>query len=334
MLRTLTLALLTLFIFSFQPDLRAQKLDKRTVKVSYIRKPLRPLDKARYQTYSRSLFRGFMEVPNERNLVEQNLRMEGFQPVFQGGDLHIELTLRGLNLLRKEQQSEEENNVQTDFRYRILYAFPAMLTLTDREGRQIDQFLIRQPDEEIEIIFGREGYPSLGALERAWQQQRYEFLLEEEERQLRRVFSEVRTMLADRYAYTTATDKIKIGIGEGRYNYQDLDRAADLAQEGYLNITLKNREKAYENLSAAIELWLAAIQQAEPEENRARINKKILRWLHHNCANAYLWINEYEQARLHNRQASALGLVLNPLSEQFINDMEARYLANRDREED
>lgn len=308
----------------------SQKLEKRTVKLTYLRKPLRPLDRSTFQTYNCSLFRGFLEIPDERRLVERHLKLEGFRRVFSDGDLHIELIMKGLNLQAKARESDEDDGLRTNFRYRVQYSFPAVLVLRSRSGKQIDRVPIQEPGEPLEVVFGQsENFPTPSALERAWRQRRYEFLAEEEMRQVNRTFSEVRRLLSDRYSLQTATDKIKIAWGSGPYNYDDLEKAADLAQEGYLQLTLKNRDEGEKNLRAAIEIWLEAIREANLDKRRSRINKKITRWLHHNCANAYLWCREFEQARIHNRQASSLGLVLNPLSDEFINDLEARYLANR-----
>ncbi|MEM6298349.1 MAG: hypothetical protein AAF740_06645 [Bacteroidota bacterium] len=322
-MKTIYKIFVALFLLSQAVNLWAQKLEKSTVKVSYIQQPLRPLDRATYQTYSRSVFRGFTEIDNERNLMENNLKVDGFRPVLRNADFHIELMLKGLNLLTTEEQSDEDDGRRSNFGYQVTYEFPALLIVTARDGKVLDRIFLQEMQATSTVQFGGE-FTSSAQLQRAWTERKYEFLLEEEERNIRQAFSQAREMLASQYAYQTRTDKIQVAYGSGKQDYSDLEQARDLAREGYGQLTLKNYDAAHEKLEDAIDIWLAAIAQGDADNRKSRINKKILRWLHHNCANAYLWLGQYEQARLHNRQSSSLGLVLNPLSDEFINDMEMR----------
>lgn len=91
------------------------------------------------------------------------------------------------------------------------------------------------------------------------------------------------------------------------YGYDDLDRAFDAAMGAYENIAKNGpNNKAFEQLKTAIAGWEKALEEFEPENKNARINKDIAKGLYENLGNAYMYMFDLENALKYARKGQAL----------------------------
>lgn len=95
---------------------------------------------------------------------------------------------------------------------------------------------------------------------------------------------------------------------KGRSVYADLTEAKDLYVEAVQSmkndkIVMVNKlitpdyETRKETMKKAIAIWEKALEQANFEDKKARIDSKVGRHLYYNLAQAYLWMNDFDKAR-------------------------------------
>ena len=82
--------------------------------------------------------------------------------------------------------------------------------------------------------------------------------------------------------------------------YEDLNNALEMSLAAYKNMNktpITTQDK--ESLKNAIDLWEKALLEADLNDKKARINKKLAINLNHNMAMNYLAIGDYQQAIVH-----------------------------------
>lgn len=87
-------------------------------------------------------------------------------------------------------------------------------------------------------------------------------------------------------------------IAKRNQNYDDLKQAFEFALSAYNQLT-SNKESALISLEKAIALWEKALTEFDPDNKKCRINKNVTQVLHFNCAEAYIWLNQFEKADAH-----------------------------------
>jgi hypothetical protein len=61
-------------------------------------------------------------------------------------------------------------------------------------------------------------------------------------------------------------------------------------------------------LDEAIQIWMAALEESTPSIKKSRINDKVTALLYVNIAEAYLWMNEFDEADTYIQKAKAGGV--------------------------
>lgn len=112
---------------------------------------------------------------------------------------------------------------------------------------------------------------------------------------LKDVKKSLKTLLVPDYSKT----KFKLYSAKGAA-YDDLNNALDLSLAAYKNmkktpITPQDKE----SLKNAIKLWENALMEADLNNKKARINKKLAVDLNHNIAMNYMAIGDFQQAIVH-----------------------------------
>ncbi len=119
------------------------------------------------------------------------------------------------------------------------------------------------------------------------------------------------------------------------HNYSDLIDAYTQAKSGY-DLVYKSisRDEAADKLHKAIAIWESALAEANPVDNKARINDKVTALLNVNLAEAYIWLGEYtradnyiQKAKISNAGAGKYKREAGDL-EGIMNHLKSRELAN------
>lgn len=320
----------------------AQKIDRERTTVKYIQLPMQPLPES-IKTY-KTVFRTGMLMPDEKQSLEnQYLKLDGYTRTQRNPDLRVELTIYGINLVSFEVVEEEVSRKRDGetyrfdrFSYEITYTFPTRLDVLTNNCERFLEEDIFPDDERFTLTFGdNEDYRSAEQLKRAFAEERFEFFKDIEESRTREVLNKSRDMIQDNFAYLKTSDRVMFITGKGKkHDYSELDRALKHAERGLGLISSKADEASIKaEFTKAIEIWEEDLKNADFKDKKARINKKIAGYLHFNCAQAFMWMNDFENAKKHAVEAS-----INEKSgsrgrgiRDEINDREKRWRANEGR---
>jgi hypothetical protein len=90
-------------------------------------------------------------------------------------------------------------------------------------------------------------------------------------------------------------------------DYSELDKALEMAESAYKDIEKNGlNKKSQGELQACITIWEKELKSKDLTNKKARINKDIAKGLHENCARAYAFIYQFDQALEHGRQVKVL----------------------------
>ena len=93
------------------------------------------------------------------------------------------------------------------------------------------------------------------------------------------------------------------------HNYADLITAYTIASQGYKKMAeSRNRNEARGKLLEAIAAWKKILDQSTPADKKSRINDKVTALLQCNIAEAYIWLNDYDQAEVYINHAKSSGV--------------------------
>ena len=94
-----------------------------------------------------------------------------------------------------------------------------------------------------------------------------------------------------------------------KHSYSEFIDAMTYAQIGYKDfVNDVDKVNAKEKIYKAIEIWEMQLDQSNISDNKSRINKKATALLCANLAEAYLWVDEYNNADLYINKAITLGV--------------------------
>lgn len=80
-----------------------------------------------------------------------------------------------------------------------------------------------------------------------------------------------------------------------KYTYNEYEDALPHALSGYKNMYLENT-KSISSFNKAINVWEKILEQYEPNNKKARINREVAFYTMLNIGEAYMWINNYDKA--------------------------------------
>ena len=61
-------------------------------------------------------------------------------------------------------------------------------------------------------------------------------------------------------------------------------------------------------LEKAVELWNNALKESDVKNKKARVDAKVTAATHLNCAEAYMWLNNFEEAEKHINKIKVLDI--------------------------
>ena len=94
------------------------------------------------------------------------------------------------------------------------------------------------------------------------------------------------------------------------FNYSEFVDAMTFAKIGYQKLSNGiEKDAAKEDLQKAIDIWNNQLSQSNTGDNKSRINKKATALLYTNLAEAYMWIDDFNNADLFNNKAITLGVL-------------------------
>ncbi len=252
------------------------------------------------------------------------LILHGYDRVSEDADIRLNVTFTKPQTLNKELYKKEctffenKQKIQTTcYYYDIKYTFGARFTVTSKAGEIIYDSLYFDPEKEYNIWLGDIEYANnLGAGSFTSQSEleanyKAKFEIDFFETQITKFLKFCRSHLMNQYGYPLyikewiiANDKTN-----NKLNYDDLNKATQLFTEACQEMTTEqansfrnvfDNKEAVESymskLSEAIIIWETALQEADFEDKKARIHRKLAPNLYVNLALAYYLKQEWDKA--------------------------------------
>ncbi|WP_181305323.1 hypothetical protein [Rufibacter sp. XAAS-G3-1] len=246
-------------------------------------------------------------------LANSYVQIPGYTRQDANADVQVTVLLNGFataDISEKTKESKTKVNgaevISTKYYYEISYKHPITLRVQDKGGKILQESPIEKLDEVI--IATSAEHKSKEALEKYWGTNQNTFLRNLDETILVRNMNIVKEELASRYGFAPVPrTAVVVNVKDKKVSYNDFNQAFENATSAYSKIA--NQEKKAEaaaELEKAIGLWNNALKEADPNNKKARIDAKVAAATHLNCAEAYMWLNNFEEAEKHINKIKVL----------------------------
>lgn len=145
----------------------------------------------------------------------------------------------------------------------------------------------------------------------------------------------INSMINEQFGFPVKTRSTEIYTVKKHkdHDYSDLIDAYSNAKSGYdMVINDVDHSSAKAKISRAIRIWEDALEESNPGDNKARINDKVTALIYENLAEAYMWINDFQQAETYRIKAEQAGVGkykrMAQALEPLMLNLKARYTAN------
>ncbi len=358
-----------LIALTLQPfQVNAQKINKESEKVNYIKLPYHRLP-SEVKTYAAGII-SQSNYGNNFNTEEMQKKLQtlnGYEVAeVSEADLLITLEMEG-GLTFSDIKAFEGTKIYYPVtrviggrgtRYNYMYYkykidLPkATLTITDTKGKM--KPVVRElGSKAVSAYFGNDvtidnRYRTVSSLETAWQKQKNEVLAGNERERFERMLIQANRILKE-YCLQKADFSLQIAFiqpsGKNTHDYTDfneaskkLKRAIKAISSDYIGTAGKLIQPKYEesrkDLYEAIATWEKMLEESNPEDKNARVNKNVTREVYFHLAKAYFWADDYAKAK-ENFQSRVLdfdktidvGEGIDNFK-RLIDEQERRYLRN------
>ena len=266
------------------------------------------------------------EVP--QNVVESTIAIEGYTKGDNGAVIKIEL----LGFQEAKVNVKKSGSGATiKYEYSTSAKYPVHVVVsTPGQGVVLDKMLgnnlITDKLKDYKSKYEYE-YWAIDNLDNYWKQRQKTMLATQLE--------EISTLLNNQFGFPvkTRTTEIYTVKKHKGHDYSDLIDAYSYAKSGYDMVSKDIRHNAAKvKINKAISVWETALQESFPNDNKSRINKKVTALIYANLAEAYMWINDFQQAENYRIKAEQAGVMkyknVAKRLEGLMNDLKNRYAAN------
>ena len=230
----------------------------------------------------------------EPGIISSKIDMQGMTRTEGGATVTIEIQYFEGSAPEDGQQEikDKEGNVSYKYYRSMKYRQPVRVTLQLPDGSiAIDEVLTSSEDF---TTYTSDKYTSKSALNKAWNQTSVNNRLSQ--RSVEAGCIAINSILNDRFCFSKKTRPMTIyhAKTKKKVDYTDLNNAAldmKMAMEKYID----RPEEAAEGIRACVEVWERVLTEADFENKKARINRKMAGLLYLNLINANIWLEDYDR---------------------------------------
>ena len=230
----------------------------------------------------------------EPGIISSKIDMQGMTRTEGGATVTIEIQYFEGSAPEDGQQEikDKEGNVSYKYYRTMKYRQPVRVTLQLPDGSiAIDEVLTSSEDF---TTYTSDKYTSKSALNKAWNQTSVNNRLSQ--RSVEAGCIAINSILNDRFCFSKKTRPMTIyhAKTKKKVDYTDLNNAAldmKMAMEKYID----RPEEAAEGIRACVEVWERVLAEADFENKKARINRKMAGLLYLNLINANIWLEDYDR---------------------------------------
>lgn len=235
-----------------------------------------------------------MERIFEPGIISSKIDMQGMTRTEGGATVTIEIQYFEGSAPEDGQQEikDKEGNVSYKYYRTMKYRQPVRVTLQLPDGSiAIDEVLTSSEDF---TTYTSDKYTSKSALNKAWNQTSVNNRLSQ--RSVEAGCIAINSILNDRFCFSKKTRPMTIyhAKTKKKVDYTDLNNAAldmKMAMEKYID----RPEEAAEGIRACVAVWERVLTEADFENKKARINRKMAGLLYLNLINANIWLEDYDR---------------------------------------
>ena len=231
----------------------------------------------------------------EHGVVSAKINMEGLAKASGGAVVEIDIqSFEGSSPEDSRQEIKDKEGNVSDKHYRSMkYRQPVRYTLTLPDGSIVIDEVIGS--SEGYVTHDSNKYASTSALNKSWNQSSINDQLSRAA--VEAALASINVVLNDRYCFSKKTRSMTIYHAKTtkKVDYTELSNTAldmQMAMEKYFD----NQEAAMEGIRACVPVWQTALEDADFENNKARINQKMVGFLYLNLIQANIWLEEYDKA--------------------------------------
>lgn len=182
----------------------------------------------------------------------------------------------------------------TKYYYSVQFKHVIGVTVTGHDGNVIyDEYL---PSTEAYQEFNSPVKDSRSQLESYWRSAKHDLYERSDKKITDNNMAKAQAALDSKYGYTKIKRSTYIYTGKGKkHGYDDLARAYD-SFYGVTSKIVDDQDGAKAGLETALKEWETAIQSADVENKKARINAKVASAIWLNIAEASIWMNDFGKA--------------------------------------
>ena len=230
----------------------------------------------------------------EPGIISSKIDMQGMTRTEGGATVTIEIQYFEGSAPEDGQQEikDKEGNVSYKYYRTMKYRQPVRVTLQLPDGSiAIDEVLTSSEDF---TTYTSDKSTSKSALNKAWNQTSVNNRLSQ--RSVEAGCIAINSILNDRFCFSKKTRPMTIyhAKTKKKVDYTDLNNAAldmKMAMEKYID----RPEEAAEGIRACVEVWERVLTEADFENKKARINRKMAGLLYLNLINANIWLEDYDR---------------------------------------
>ena len=230
----------------------------------------------------------------EPGIISSKIDMQGMTRTEGGATVTIEIQYFEGSAPEDGQQEikDKEGNVSYKYYRTMKYRQPVRVTLQLPDGSiAIDEILTSSEDF---TTYTSDKYTSKSALNKAWNQTSVNNRLSQ--RSVEAGCIAINSILNDRFCFSKKTRPMTIyhAKTKKKVDYTDLNNAAldmKMAMEKYID----RPEEAAEGIRACVAVWERVLTEADFENKKARINRKMAGLLYLNLINANIWLEDYDR---------------------------------------
>ena len=134
-----------------------------------------------------------------------------------------------------------------------------------------------------------------------WMDNKEQFWTNFQRKKLATLLTDLNKHMNSTYGFPTKSSESEIYVIKKYkdFNYSEFVDAMTFAKIGYQKLSNGiEKDAAKEDLQKAIDIWNNQLSQSNTGDNKSRINKKATALLYANLAEAYMWIDDFNNADL------------------------------------
>ncbi|WP_224999501.1 hypothetical protein [Cesiribacter sp. SM1] len=268
----------------------AQNVKDEWVKVPYLKLPRHPFA-GEVRTYaSRILIPDGLAADQDRNSITSSLEdaatLPGYEKTGEENGIVTEVSLGWYNIpnypeLKTTKRSEKRGDKSVEveyYSYTIQFRYPMRLRVL--QGEQVVEDVFVRNSNDFAYAETKE-FPNKAALYEYWKNSGSSFKSEVRNRELTANTSAIKTYLADQYGYvkTEMREEIKfVKEKKGATDYAKLTSAFEIvntATPKKVEGDIYPSADYIATMDGAVKLWKEELAESDPDNRKARIDKKV-----------------------------------------------------------